>query len=57
MDDFLARCQAEGPPETPEATERLDAEFLAILKRCNARTVEIYRQARAGDPVPHLGEI
>jgi uncharacterized membrane protein YeaQ/YmgE (transglycosylase-associated protein family) len=57
MDDFLARCQAEGPPETPEATERLDAEFLAILKRCNARTVEIYRQARAGDPAPHLGEI
>jgi hypothetical protein len=33
MDAFLARCRAEGPPKTPEAQAKRNAEFLAIEQR------------------------
>jgi hypothetical protein len=52
MDDFLARCEVEGRPQTPEATNRLDAEFLAVLKRCNERALKMFKRARAGEARP-----
>lgn len=57
MGDFLARCHAEGPPQSPEERRQLGAEFLEIQDRCVKRVLEIGNRASAGVKAPHLSPV
>jgi hypothetical protein len=49
MDEFLAWCEAEGPPKTTDAKTKRDKRYFEIQERINARWREIYRRASSGD--------
>jgi len=50
MNRFLQTIN--GPPSSEEEGDRRNAQFLAILDRCNKRALEIFEQAKGGDPSP-----
>ena len=50
MDEFLSRCEAEGPSQTTETRESRKSEFLTLLRQCHERTLEIFKRADRGDP-------
>jgi hypothetical protein len=57
MDEFLAWCEAEGPPKTADEQTQRDKRYLEIKARINARWLEIYRGASSGTSAQHLSAV
>jgi hypothetical protein len=54
MDEFLKRCEADGPPRTIAEAALRSARYLEMNKRCNDRVMEIFKGAWRDDLAHHL---
>lgn len=54
MDEFLARCETEGPPRTTEEAEKRRTKIKAIQTSITQLGLEILKRTSSGDVAPHL---